>query len=63
MLHFLQFVLYPIQSVDTFLEVAGEVREQGRDLRIFEVLKLRDDVLTFFAGLHPVDQALEALAT
>src|SRR5215472_10537269 len=60
-LHFFEFVLHPVQSVDALLEVARQVGEQWRDLRVLEVLELRDDVIALFTGLHPVDQALETL--
>src|SRR5215472_487392 len=61
-LHFFELVLHPVQSVDALLEVAREVGEQGRDLRVLEMLELRNDVIALFAGLHPVDQVLETLA-
>src|SRR5581483_1818798 len=63
MLHLLQFVLYAIQSVDALLEVVRETLEKRGDLGVLEGVEFRNDVIAFFAGFHPVDQALKPVSS
>jgi len=35
------------------------MRKQGCDFRVLEVLKLRDNVITLFSSLHPLDKTLQ----
>src|SRR5580698_78219 len=62
MLHFLQIVLYLIESVDALLEMAGQAGEQRRDFRVLEMLELGDDVVALLAGFYPVHEILRPVA-
>src|SRR5262249_27705167 len=63
MLYFLQLVLHAVESVDALFEMIRQALEQRRHLRIFETVELRNDVVTFLPGLHPVNEALQAMAS
>src|SRR6202166_3427308 len=61
MLHYLEFILHQIQSINALLESLRELREQRRHLGVFEVLELRDYVIAFFPSFHPIHETLDPL--
>src|ERR1700733_15922949 len=61
MLHLLQVVLHHVQALNASLKIFRKVGEQRRDLGVFKVLKLRDDVITFLPRFYPVDKILGAI--
>ena len=60
-LHLFQIVLHHVQPVDAALEILGEAGEQRRDLGVFEVLELGNDVITFLSGLYPFHKIFQTL--
>ena len=43
--------------------MVGQTLKQRRHFGVLEAVELRNDVIAFFPGLHPVDKALQAIAT
>src|ERR1700682_4153987 len=62
MLHLLQFILYPIETVHALLEMVRKVSEQRRYFGVFEMLEFGDDVIALLARFHPVDKILQTIA-
>jgi len=61
MLHLPQIVLDAVQPVYALFKMVGKAGEQGRDLRVLKAIELRNDVIAFFPGLHPVNKVLKAI--
>ena len=62
MLHFLEFVLHHVQAGYASFEIPREVGKKRRNLRVFEVLELGDDVVALLPRFHPIDEILKTLA-
>src|ERR1700682_1568504 len=62
MLHLLQFILYPIETVHALLEMVRKVSEQRRYFGVFEMLEFGDDVIALLAGFHPIYKIFQTIA-